>query len=827
MLDWFLWDLRFALRWMRRSPAFTLLATLSLAIGIGFNTALFSVVDALLLRPVPGRDPAQLVDVCTSGSDGDPYATSSYPDYLDLAAGNSVFQEMAGHSAMFAALNLGDRSRLALGEVVTGNYFHLLGVAAEKGRTLLPADDRAGADRVVVVSHRYWQRELGSDPDVLGRTVRLRGQPYAVVGVLPPSFTGMLPVLASEIWVPVAQVSEVEPAGIQDSVPSPTGTSRIDRRGQRWLFIKGRLRPGVTSEQARANLEVLMRRLAAAHPQTNKDRHIAVARTSGVRIHPGADRVLVPLAAGLMAVVGLVLLIACANVARMLLARAASRRREIGIRLAIGASRGRLVRQLLTESVTLAAIGAAAGTAIAWWLTRLVATLSLPIPIPLTLDLRIDGRVLAFTVAVTLVAGLVAGLAPAFAASGPGLSGELRGGAPLARVAGRRWSLRDGLVALQIAVTMVLVVCAALLARSLMNARQADVGFRAAGLAIVSLDLDMVRYDQARATQFFDRAMERISRLPGVESVARAERLPFSINFNQQELFIPGYQKPGDRTLTIQVTRVSPDYFRTLGVSILQGRGFSAADTPESPGVAIVNETFARRFFPGESALGKVVHQRGPEGPAFQIVGVSADHKVMTVGEAPEPYVQFSTTQRPSPYGALVARTRLDAGALVGQMERELLAMEPNLVLVDQQTMDAQVAATLLPIRATAWIVAVVGVVGLFLATAGLYGTIAYSVSRRTREIGIRMALGAQASAVVGLVLRQGLGVAVAGVAVGAGLAALAAQALRSLLYGVTLADPVAWGASALAVFGAALVANLAPVRRAVRVDPSSALRAE
>ena len=448
MLESILADIRFALRWLRKSPGFTLVAVASLAIGIGFNTALFAVVDALLFRPLPVAAPDRLVDVFTSDSTGSvTFSTSSYPDYLDLQAQNEVFEGVVGYSPMVAALNLDNRSRLAMGEIVTGNYFRVFGVAAALGRTIVPEDDVPSAPRVAMVSHRYWTRELGSAADVVGRSLRIRGTPYTIVGVAPSSFSGMVPVLSPEMWIPVSASLDVEPVGMQDTVPSPTGTTRLDRRADRWLFIRARLAPGSTIDGARANLALLMSRLEAANPVTNKGRRLTLKPTRDVHFHPVFDPIVVPIAAGLMTLVGLVLLIACANVASMLLARASSRQKEIGIRLAIGASRGRLVRQLVTESLLISALGAIGGTLLAWWLTSAVASLSLPLPIPLAFDLRIDARVLAFTLGVTFLAGLIAGLAPAMQASRPNLTADLRGETIATRTGGRRWTLRDGLVA--------------------------------------------------------------------------------------------------------------------------------------------------------------------------------------------------------------------------------------------------------------------------------------------------------------------------------------------------------------------------------------------
>ena len=828
MLESLLADIHFALRWLRKSPGFTLVAVASLAVGIGFNTALFAVVDALLFKPLPVAHADRLVDVYTSGSgNGMPFSTSSYPDYLDLKAGNDVFDDAIAYSPMFGALNLGERSRLALGEIVTGNYFQMLGVGAAAGRTLLPADDAPDAPRVAMISYRYWTRELGASPDIVGRTLKLRGEVYTIVGVAPRGFAGMTPVLAPELWVPMAANMEIEPVGVHDVVPSPSGTTRLDRRGERWLFIKGRLKTGKTAAEAGANLDLLMARLDQSYPTTNKDRRASVKAAGAVFFHPAIDGQLLPIALGLMLVVGLVLLIACANVASMLLARASGRQKEFGIRLAIGAGRGRLVRQLVTESLVLSAIGAACGVALAWALLRVAESISLPVPIPLAFDLRIDLRVLIFTLVATLTAGLLAGLAPALKASRPNLTADLRGEAIVARAGGHGWTLGDALVASQMAITALLLVVAALLTRSLVAAEHANLGFRADRLAVVSMDAGMLRYSGERSRQFFDRALERVRAIPGVESAALATRVPFSVNFNRWDIWVPGRHAAGQPGDTVEVTTVSPDYFKTIGVPILQGRGFTDDDRPGTPYVAIVNETMARRYWPGESAVGKTIRVRGSDGPVFQIVGVSGDHKVLTVGEPPTPFLMVSRTQRPGLYSCIVARTRGDAAALLRDMRQALLGLEPNLVFVENETMEGEVAATLFPVRAGAWMVTGVGLVAMLLAAIGLYGVIAYSVSRRTREIGIRIALGARPSLVLGQVMRQGLVVAFVGLAAGCLLAAGAARAIAGALYGVGVADPVSWGAAAAVLLGVSALANFIPARRAAHVDPSIALRTE
>ncbi len=822
-----LWaDVRFAVRWLRKSPGFALVAIASLAIGIGFNTAVFTIVDALLFKPLPVASPDRLVDIFTSDSTGTmPFSTSSYPDYLDLEQRNDVFEGIAGYSPMFAAVNLDSRSRLAMGEIVTGNYFQLLGVGAAIGRTLQPEDDKASAPRVTVVSYRCWTRQLASTPDVVGRVVRIRGNPYTIVGVAPQIFTGMVPVLSPELWIPVAASLEVEPVGMHDTIPSPTGTTRLDRRADRWMFMRGRLKPGRTLADARANLAVLMSAMEHDNPATNRGRRASLRATRDVHFHPAADPVVVPIAYGLMAVVGLVLLIACANVASMLLARASSRQKEIGVRLAIGASRGRLVRQLLTEGVVLSLGGAIAGTLLAWWISALVGSLSIPLPIPLTFTIRVDTRVLAFTVAASVAAGLLAGLAPAFQASKANVTADLRGESVLSRAAARGWTLRDVLVAGQMAVTALLLVIAALLTRSLAAAQQTNPGFAVKRLAVVSTDTSTLRYDEQRSRRFFDDAVTRIGALPEVESVALATRVPLQVNPNTWEIWVPGRHRAGEHGETVEVTTVSPEYFRTMGVSIVAGRGFTADDRPESPRVAVVNETLARRFWPGENAIGKVFHTRGGDGPRFEVVGVSADHKVVTLSESPTPFLHVPRLQRPNPYTAIVARTRGDAGALLRDMRRELLALDPNVVFVENQTMEAEVDATLLPMRASAWLVSGVGVVAMLLAAIGLYGAIAFSVARRTREIGIRIALGARPGEVVRMVMRQGLIVAACGLAVGCMLASLAVRSIAAALYGVTPADPASWLAAAAVLLAASAIANFVPAWRASRVNPTQALR--
>jgi macrolide transport system ATP-binding/permease protein len=824
-------DARYALRWMARSPGFSLVAILSLGLGVGVNTAMFSLVDTLLFRPLPVTSPETLVDVFTTGGDGDEFATSSYADYQDLKTQNTVFTDLIGYSPMMAPLSLGDRSRIALGQVVTSNHFSLLGVQPFLGRLLVPSDDDAGAARVVVLAHRMWRREFGSDPAIVGKPLTLRGLQYTIAGVAPESFTGVVPLLAPELWLPVIHVEEVEPAGITDSVPSPIGNTRLERRGTRWMFIKGRLKPGATRAQADANIALIGTQLAAAHPMTNKDRKIAAIPTEDVRmLVPQAGGVLSISAAGLMAIVGLVLLIACANVAGMLLARASARRREISVRLAIGASRARLIQQLLVEGLLLGTLGAVAAVAFAWVLVRTLVGVQLPLPVDVAIDLRIDWRVMTFAVVTAAVTGLLSGLLPALKASAPSLTADLRGESPAGTVAGRRWALRDALVVSQVALTAVLLVVAGLLLRSLGASQRADVGFETKGLAAIALDTDMVRYTPERSQEFWRQAQARIAALPGVSSTGLiSPTLPFTFNFNRQEMKIDNKTySEGQRGEIIENVSISPDYLSTLGVAVIDGRSIDATDILGGPDVAVINETMARTFWPNESAVGHTFQTVNPTRTrTFRVVGVTRDHKRHGVLEQPSPFVYYAAAQRPGQYNFLLARTNGDAATLLNGMRRELLAMEPSLVFMVSSTMEQNLGNSLLPARVGALLATAFGGLGTLLAAIGLYGVIAFSVARRTREIGVRMALGANRAAVLAMVMRQGLTIVAIGLGVGAVLAAGAAFGLRQLLYGVQPLDPIAWVTALTGMLLAAGLANFVPARRAMRIDPMAALRSE
>ena len=535
-----------------------------------------------------------------------------------------------------------------------------------------------------------------------------------------------------------------------------------------------------------------------------------------------------PIAALLLSVVGIVLLVACANVANMLLARAATRQREIAVRLAIGASRGRLVRQLLAESLLLSGLGGLMGLLLAGWTNRLLLAYRPEIPIRLTLDLGIDLRVLVFTISLSLLTGLIFGLAPALKASRPDLVSALKETASDRKIAGR-FALGNLLVVGQVALSLVLMIGAGLLVRSLSAARAADVGFQPERLGIVTLELEMNGYEDEGGKAFYRQAVERVRSLPGVESATLATRLPFSLNVFNNNIYVDGHELTPDESspFAVDVTFVGDDYFRTMGIPLLEGRGFRESNTKDSAGVIVVNETLARRFWPDESAIGKHIRTRGLDGPRYEIVGVSRAHQVRTVGEMPRPYLHFARSQSYNPYASILFRTSGEPAVLLEPVRRELLAMDPDLVFLESTSMSDQLAVTLYPVRMGTNLLGGFSFLAILLAAIGLYGLIAYWVSQRTREMGIRIALGAETGRVTGLVLRQGMTLAGIGVVLGLAGAIALSRVLSGVLYTVRPVDPLTFVVSALILLAVALLASAIPAQRAARVDPMVALRYE
>ena len=832
-LDTLRQDVTFALRLIRKHPALSAVAAVSLAIGIGLNTALFALLDATLLRRLPVDRPEQLVDVYTSNVDGFAWYGSSYPDYLDLRRNARALTGLVGYVPAVGAVRVGDRTRAIAGEAVTGNYFRLLGVPAAHGRALLPDDDRPGSTPVVVISSGLWSDLFGEDPGAIGQSLSIGGRSYAIVGVAPDSFDGLTPpILTPSFWMPMTWVDDVQPTVLHSGSPAPGGT-RLESRGFRWLFVKGRLRDGQTAAGAGDDLNGVMQALEAAYPGTNEGLRVTVIPTGDVSTHPIFEDRLRAGALSLFVLIGLVLLVACANVAGLLLARASARRREIGLRLAVGASRGRLLRQLLVESVMLALLGVAGGVALAWGLLEGLGAVRVSLLVPVALDLSLTGRVLALSVAVALGAGIAAGLMPAWTGTRSSVLGELAGRGLGWSIGSRRWSLRQALVALQIAVCLVLLVMAGLLARNLLVTSRIEPGFSAEGVASVTIALGLSGYDHDEAERFFERARERVRALPGVQAVARASRAPLSMNFSRSGIAPAEDPAPDPPSLPVETVAVGEGYFDALGVPLLEGRPFDdTIDTPGALRVAIVNEALARRFWPGRSAVGRRIRPGSADSdrPAIEIVGVVRDYKVRFLHEPPTPYVHFAASQvrdnlLPAP--VLLARTESDAGTLGAAMQGALRAIDPDLVFLEGLTLRDNVASQLLPARLLAAMLGAAGLVAVWLAAIGLYGVIAYAIVRRTQEIGIRLALGATHRNVLGLVARQGAFVVGIGAVLGAVSAFTAAQATAGVLFGIDAADALAWGGALVVLVAVGVAAHAVPALRAVRVAPSVALRAQ
>jgi predicted permease len=823
----FLRDLRHAVRQLLRQPAFAAAAIGSLALGIGLNTTLFSVVNAVLLRDNAMAAPDRLVEIYTGLVKDYPQLTTSYPDFLDIQRGATALQGTAANAYARGILSTHERGVLVTGEAVTANYFDLLGVAVSRGRAFRAEEGAPGASTpVVVLSHALWQQQFGSREGIVGETLKLSGTTYTIIGVATPQFTGTLPGIPTEFWVPVTMIDRLEFSGVQaskDTLNTEARLPRVERRGTRWLFVKGRLADGRTIDEARAQIETIFSGLNKTYPSTNEDVTVSVVPAKSVRFHPMLDGYIKAASAGLLAAVSLVLLIACANVASLLLARGAARQRELAIRASIGASRNRLVRQLLAESLLLSALGGGLGIAMAWWAGRLLSGLGSDVfPMPIAFQFSIDPTVLTFAIAISMATSLLFGLAPAWSSSRPELVPALK---DMTIPAGRRFTVRDALVVGQLALSLVLLVCGTLLSRGLLTAERTDLGFDPRPIASLSFNLRMNGYDEARAKAFHDRAADALGRLPGVVSVSTASRLPLAPDINMDGVMVPGYHAPAGPDTPVDSVRVGPNYFSTVGVPLVEGREFTRDDVEQNRYVAVINEAMAHQFWPNTTPLGKTLYLDGFQSKPYEVVGIARDHKVRSVGEAPRPYLHLPAAL--SPNVGLVVRTAAAAAPALPMLRQALWQIEPDIVFTADVSADEIAATTVAPTRMGAAILGAFGLLALILAAVGVYGVVAYSVSRRTREVGIRMALGAPRARVLRMVLWQGSRLAATGILIGALAAVGAGRVLESLLYGVSSVDPLAYAVACGVLLLVATLANLVPAMTAARIDPMRALRAD
>ncbi len=824
----FVQDLRFGVRLLAKTPGFTAIAALSLALGIGANTTVFTLVNAVLLHPLPVEDPSQLVSIWTTdernngagGGFGD-FLQSSPMNFKDLRDKNEVFSGVTGHVGVPLNITGGTGNpEQVFCELVTGNYFSVLGARPQVGRGFLPDEDKTPGEKLVaVLGYGEWQKRYGGDPAMVGRTINLNGATFTVVGIMPKGFKGTNAIGAPALWVPYMTYPQTT-NGFFRELAEPTS-----RRGL--VFnVTGRLKPGVSIQQAEANLKTIARQLQQEYPNDNAGRSLALIPLAQATINPGFRDNIVKAGGLLMTIVGLVLLIACANVANLLLARAAARQKEIAVRLSLGAGRRRLIMQLLTEGTLLAVIGGAAGLLLAFWAQGLLWSYRPPFLAADSIDLQPDLRVLLFTLGVAVATGVLFGLAPAIQASRPDLVVELKEKTSAPSGSNRLFSLRNVLVSAQVALSLVALIGAGLFLRSLQHAQQISPGFDAGHLAVLSFDLGAQGYTEERGRQFQQRVLERAASVPGVESATVSSVVPLFQGGFARTVFLEG-QDTSDRRAgrLVQISVVGPKYLETAGIALVRGRTLGDTDQPNTPIAVVVNETMAKRFWPDQEAIGKRFKFFGQD-HFTQVVGIAKDSKYNFIGEEPTPYIYQSTTQVYQPQVALFVKAS-QPQAVLGTVRGEVQQLDRNLPLTGVFTLNEIFGQALWAPRMAASLLAVFAGLSLVLSVIGIYGVMAYAVSQRTRELGIRMALGASRADVLRLVVGQGLRLTLLGVAFGLVASLAATRLIVSLLYSVSPTDLVTFTVVPLVLAVAALLASYLPALRATRIDPMTALRYE
>jgi predicted permease len=804
-------DLRYGARMLSKKPGFTLIAVITLALGIGANTAIFSLVNTALLRPLPVERPEQLVSL---NNDSLSIPVISYPNYRDFRDRNNMFSGMVSYRYTLLGLSNSGVNERVWGYLATGNYFDVLGVKPALGRFFTPDDDRApGAHPVAVITYDCWQKRFAGDPQTIGKTVIVNGRNFTIIGVAPQGFYGSEIIYRPEIWFPMMMQAQVEAGG-----------STLEARGFSGFFAQGRLKPGVTMSQAEADLRNIAAQLARDFPDENEG--LAVALSPAGLLGAWMRGAVLGYSGVLMAVVGLVLLLACANLANLLLARATERRKEIAVRLAIGAGRWRLVRQLLTESSLLSMLGGAIGLLLAYWLVDAMMAFKPPIDVQLSTDLRIDWRVLLFTLAVSALTGVVFGLLPALQSTKPDLAPTLKG--EVSPGGYRRLWLRNGLVVFQVSLSLLLLICAGLSLRGLQRARSLNTGFTPQNALEMSFDLTLHGYDVPRAQEFRRRLLERVRALPGVQYAGLSNFVPLSLKVDGAPVHIEGQpEQRGANAPMVRVGAATPEFISAMGTGLLRGRDFTEKDGESNHDFAVINETFARRFWAGQSALGKRFSFTGAAGPWTEVVGVIQDGKYFSLNEDATPFVY--TNMRPSVAGSvtMVARTTREPQSAIAAIRQEFQQLDATLPVYGVRTMVEHMAMPLLPARVAATLLGGFGLLALSLAAIGIFGVTAYAVTQRTREIGIRVALGAQAGGIFKLVVGQGLKLTAIGLCVGLACAFAGTRLMSGLLYGVSALDVITFvGVSSLLAL-VALLACYIPARRATKVDPIVALRRE
>jgi predicted permease len=813
MIETTIQDLRFGLRMLRRSPGFSVLAILCLTLGIGANAAVFSWVEGILFRPYPAVSHQERLFALGGTERGEARGTPlSWPDFVDLQRSCTLFDTLFVSKITGTTLSIGDRAERTTGSIVSANYFDAIGVHPILGRGFEPGEDTGrNAHPVTVISYQLWQGRFKADPQIIGKTQRLNGVVHTIVGVAPEGFYGTFVGWGMQFWVPASMEEIFEAGGY-----------KLEDRGARWIEAYGRLKPRVTREQAQEETSAVAKRLEADYPNSNRGR--------GMQLWPlwqtpfNNASTLLPTLEIMLAVVFFMLLIACANVGNLLLVRSFARRHEMTVRQAIGASRGRLLKQLLTEGVILSAFGAVGGLLVAHW-CRHALVLLFPARGGVSMHLpgEIDWRVLAMSAGVCLIATLVVGLVPAMHSGRIDLAGALKSdSAGVLGSRGRAW-VRSGLVVVQVSLSFVLLVGAGLLLQSLQRIRNSSPGFSTHGVLSTAVDLVSAGYDAQRAKNFHDELMDRVKALPGVESAVFARMSPLSYgSYSSSPIAVDGYQPAPEEQPTVEYNEVGPDYFVTMGIPLVSGREFTRADDEKAALVAVVNETMAGRYWRGKDPIGERVQVKGRW---MRVVGVAKDSKYQSVRETPKPFFYVPWRQNFSVGGGLYVRTPLSPETMATALAREVHALDGNLAPYEMITMQEQVDRSTSPQKVAVTLIGVLGGLALLLAAIGLYGVMSYAVSQSARELGLRMALGADASNVWRLVMSRGLVLIALGVLIGAAAALGLTWLMGNLLYKVSPRDPLAFGAAFAVMTIAALAACFLPAWRATRTDPARALR--
>jgi len=814
-------DFRFAFRTLAKSPGFTLIAILSIALGVGANTATYSFVDALLFRPLPVKNGGTVVSYKAT-SPGSRLDMMSYPDYVDVRDRSTMLDTAVAFDFFTAGIGASREAlpQTTVGYLVSGNFFSGLGIELPIGRGFQDAEDREGAPLVTVIGHSLWERYFHSDPNIVGKTLRVSGAIFTVIGVAPAEFSGPEPYVVPDLYVPYHHYKQAAPMiGEPDFLTS---------RKLKPVNLFARLKPGVSMKTAQAEAESIMRGLAAQYPETNRDRTVTILTYQRDRYERAETDVILGLT--LMGITAMVLLIACANVANLLLARGTARVKEIAIRIAIGAGRGALLRQLLTESMVLALLGGAAGLGVGFAGVRFLQSVRLPADIPLDIGIRMDMRLLIFSMGLSLITGIIFGLVPALRATrmdlsstmktadqGPGKPGMWRG----------RLKGRNVLVVAQLALSVVLLVASGMFVRGFAAARTMDPGFRIDHTLLVSFNASLIRYDEAKSRAFYHTLIENVRTMPGVQDAALADSYPFNGSIITRKVVVDGYRpRVGEETPYSFANIVDDHYFATMDMKLVRGRTFDARDTATSPRVVIINEVAAKKFFPNRDALGAQFRLGNAEGPLVQVVGIAKTGTYLYWAEPPTPFLYIPFTQEYRPEATLTVHTRGNPPEMAPAIRDAVRAIDPDMPVFSVRSMDVFYdARAMLGPRLTMQMVTAAGSIGLLLAIIGLYGVVAYAVGRRTREIGIRMAVGAKPLDVLRMVLTQGLGFTLTGLGIGLFTAFFASRALAGFVVGVSPHDPAIFIGAALILALVMLAACWLPARRAARIDPLLALR--